>query len=102
MIIKPSIQWQATPSLRAPFIYWKDVIVILENPSKVLVVDAWREQLGRYKAPPQVSIFKFTYKIGQVDDESTKYLECIADTLQTKLKPLIVRKYECKDVVVIL
>ncbi|MCG3108254.1 hypothetical protein L3N51_00535 [Metallosphaera sp. J1] len=102
MIIRPTIQWSYTPSLKAPYIYWKDVIVVLENPAKVFVVDAWRDQLGRYKPPSQVSIFKFSYRIGQVDDENTKYLECIAGTLQTKLKPLIQRKYDCKDVVVML
>ncbi|ABP95566.1 MULTISPECIES: hypothetical protein [Metallosphaera] len=102
MIIKPSIQWASVSSLTAPYIYWRDVIVILENPTKVFVVDAWRDQLGRYKPPSQLSIFRYSYRIGQVDEENTKYLECIANTLQTKLRPLIQRKYDCKDVVVML
>ncbi|MCY0862987.1 MAG: hypothetical protein OWQ52_11285 [Metallosphaera prunae] len=102
MIIKPSIQWTSVSSLIAPYIYWRDVIVILENPTKVFIVDVWRDQLGRYKPPSQLSIFRYSYRIGQVDEENTKYLECIANTLQTKLRPLIQRKYECKDVVVML
>ncbi|MEM0113353.1 MAG: hypothetical protein QXR57_05450 [Metallosphaera sp.] len=100
MIIKPKLEWHETTSLKAPYIYWRDTLIVLYNPTKVFVVDAFREQLSKYAPPPQVSIFKYTYRIGQVDDENVKFLECIAGALQTRLKPLITRKYACKDILV--
>ncbi|QKQ99570.1 hypothetical protein GWK48_03430 [Metallosphaera tengchongensis] len=103
MILKPAISWQQVSSLKAPMIYWRNVIVILENPTKVFLVDAWRDQLGKYVPPSQVSIFKYYYKIGQVDEESVKYLECVADAVQRKVRPLIVKRFNCeKDIVVML
>ncbi|EHP70398.1 hypothetical protein MetMK1DRAFT_00009000 [Metallosphaera yellowstonensis MK1] len=103
MIIKPQIQWHQVPSLRAPYLYWRDVIVVLENPNKVLVVDVWRDQLAKYSPPPGAKTFKFTYRIGVLDQESVKYLECVGEALQRRLNPLFRRNFRCdKDTVVML
>ncbi|WP_256202621.1 hypothetical protein [Sulfuracidifex tepidarius] len=61
MIVKPKIEWFTFNKLRTPYVYWKNVIVVLENPSKTLVVDVWRNQLSSYKPPREAERFKFTY-----------------------------------------
>ncbi len=102
MIVKPKIEWFTFAKMRTPYVYWKNVIVILENPSKTLAVDAWRGQLSSYKPPREAERFKFTYRIGKVDDENEEYLECIAQELEKKLKPLVVRDFKCENVMVVL
>jgi predicted neutral ceramidase superfamily lipid hydrolase len=49
LILKPKISWFCLNRLKTPYVYWKNVIVILENPSKTLVVDVSEDQLSTYR-----------------------------------------------------
>ncbi|MFP3218774.1 MAG: hypothetical protein RXQ99_09315 [Acidianus sp.] len=88
MILKPKISWFCLNRLKTRYVYWKSVIVILENPSKTLVVDVSEDQLSTYRPPKEIINFKFFYKIGKINDENIKYIGCIAQELQKNMKAI--------------
>ena len=103
MIIYAEIEWHKVKELKFPYVYWKDVIVVLRTIDRVIYVTAWREELAKFKPPLQAKQFDFYYQIGKLKrEEDVKYLECIALELQKKLKPYLTNKIECKEEVTVL
>lgn len=102
MIIDVEIEWHKTKELKFPYIYWKNVIVVMRTIDRVIYVSPWREELGKLKPPLQARTFDFYSQIGKLkNNERNKYLECIALELQKKLRPYIPSKIECKEEVTI-
>lgn len=102
MIIEAEMEWHKMKELKFPYIYWKDVVIVLRTIDRVIYVTPWRQDLARFKPPLQAKQFDYYYQIGKPRrEDEAKYLECIALELQKKLRPYLANKIECKEEVTI-
>jgi len=101
-IVKAKIEWHKTKELKFPYSLWRDVLLVMRTIDKVVAIDVVREELGKYNPPIRAKAFSFYYEIGKTDEENTKYLECIANELQGKLKPYIKKEFKCNEEVTVL
>ncbi|BDC18268.1 hypothetical protein [Acidianus sp. HS-5] len=98
MIVDIKIEWHKVKELKIPYIYWRDVIVVLRTIDKVIYVTACKDELSKFKPPLQARNFDYYYQIGKLEsDEDIRYLDCVALELQKKLRPYITNKIECKE-----